>query len=214
MSPIRQRKRPKGIVRPLDPSDPRSIDHPSQRANWLALMRELGRIAAAQEWDRQHGGKMKPKRAVAYARFSNRNLQDVTSIDDQNQVCDKIAKRHNCEIVNRYRDDGVSGTGSLERDGWLALMRAAKAGEFEVVIVESLSRMSRDLADSAGFFKRLDALGIELIDLEGVANTMRVGLSGIMNQEFVKHLGNQLRRKWDGCVTKGQTPASLPMVIA
>ena len=35
---------------------------------------------------------------------------------------------------------------------------------------------------------------------------MRVGLSGIMSQEFVKHLGNQLRRKWDGGVTKGQTP--------
>ena len=36
--------------------------------------------------------------------------------------------------------------------------------------------------------------------------SMRVGLSGIMSQEFVKHLGNQLRRKWDGGVTKGQTP--------
>jgi DNA invertase Pin-like site-specific DNA recombinase len=149
---------------------------------------------------------MKPKRAVSYARFSNPKLQDVTSIDDQFLVCEKIAARNGFEIVKRFRDDGISGTGSLERDGWLALMRAAKAGEFEAVIVESLSRMSRDLADSAGFFKRLDALEIQLVDLEGAATTMRVGLSGIMNQEFVKHLGNQLRRKWDGCVTKGQTP--------
>lgn len=44
-----------GTIRPLDPDDPRSLDHPCQRANWLALMRELGRIAAAQEWERLHG---------------------------------------------------------------------------------------------------------------------------------------------------------------
>jgi hypothetical protein len=48
-------KKLRGIVRPLDPNDPRNPDHPSQRANWLALMRELGRIAAAQEWERLHG---------------------------------------------------------------------------------------------------------------------------------------------------------------
>jgi hypothetical protein len=45
---------PIGAIRPLDADDPRNPNHPSQRANWLALMRELGRIAAAQEWERQH----------------------------------------------------------------------------------------------------------------------------------------------------------------
>jgi hypothetical protein len=44
-----------GVIRDLPADDPRNPNHPNQRANWLALMRELGRIAAAQEWERLHG---------------------------------------------------------------------------------------------------------------------------------------------------------------
>jgi site-specific DNA recombinase len=45
-----------------------------------------------------------------------------------------------------------------------------------------------------------------LIDLEGPLDTMRVGMCGIMNQEFRKHLGNMLRRAWDGRVKQGLMP--------
>lgn len=141
------------------------------------------------------------RKAASYARFSNPTLQDAGSIDDQQLVCQKIARRHDCIIVKEFRDDGISGDGSLHRDGWLELMQAAKRGDFSVVIVESLSRMSRDLADSAGFFKRLARLDIQLVDLSGVADHMRVGLTGIIDQQYLIQLGNNLRRKWDGCIT-------------
>jgi hypothetical protein len=44
-----------GTVRPLDKNDPRNIDHPSHKEKWLVLMRELGRITAARDWEHQHG---------------------------------------------------------------------------------------------------------------------------------------------------------------
>ena len=44
------------IMRPLDPSDPRSLAHPGQREAWLGLARRLGEALAVQEWQRQHGG--------------------------------------------------------------------------------------------------------------------------------------------------------------
>ncbi len=66
--------------------------------------------------------------------------------------------------------------------------------------------MSRDLADSARDFKQIAHRHIDLIDLEGVVNTMRVGMSGVMNQEFRKHLGNMMRRAWDGRVKEGLMP--------
>lgn len=147
------------------------------------------------------------KDAVAYARYST-DRQSARSIDDQFMVCDKIAQQNGYRIVKYYHDAAISGGGTLERDGFQALMRdaAAKDRTFEAVIIESLSRMSRDLADSARDFKRLDYRQIALIDLEGRTNTMRVGMSGIMNQEFVKHLGNMLRRAWDGRVREGLMP--------
>jgi hypothetical protein len=43
-----------GTVKPLDKSDPRNIDHPSHKEKWLVLMRELGRITAARDWEHQH----------------------------------------------------------------------------------------------------------------------------------------------------------------
>ncbi len=36
-------------------TDPRNIDHPSHKEKWLVLMRELGRITAARDWEHQHG---------------------------------------------------------------------------------------------------------------------------------------------------------------
>jgi site-specific DNA recombinase len=147
------------------------------------------------------------KPAVAYARYSNK-LQNARSIDDQFQLCDKIAKQHGYQIVQFFEDRASHGAGTLGRAGWLALMRAATAKErtFDAVIIESMSRMSRDLADSARDFKRIAHREIELIDLEGALNTMRIGMSGIMNQEFRKHLGNMVRRAWDGRVRDGLMP--------
>jgi hypothetical protein len=43
------------IKRPLDPADPRSLDHPGQRQRWLDLARTLGEGMAQFEWSRLHG---------------------------------------------------------------------------------------------------------------------------------------------------------------
>jgi site-specific DNA recombinase len=147
------------------------------------------------------------KQAVAYARYSS-DRQSARSIDDQFLLCDKIAKQNGYKIVKYFDDRAIGGAGTLGRAGWLALMRAvtAKDRTFDAVVIESLSRMSRDLADSARDFKRITHKEIELIDLEGSVNTMRVGMSGIMNQEFRKHLGNMVRRAWDGRVSEGLIP--------
>lgn len=40
------RRVPPAIIRPLAATDPRSPDHPSQRAGWQALAEALGRCAA------------------------------------------------------------------------------------------------------------------------------------------------------------------------
>jgi site-specific DNA recombinase len=147
------------------------------------------------------------KEAVAYARYSSER-QSARSIDDQFALCDKIAAQYGYRIVEYFSDRAIAGSGTLGRAGWLALMRAvtAKDRTFHAVIIESLSRMSRDLADTARDFKRIASRDVELIDIEGPLNTMRVGMSGIMNQEFRKHLGNMMRRAWDGRVDDGLMP--------
>lgn len=98
----------------------------------------------------------KLKGAVAYARYSS-DRQSARSIDDQLELCRKIAKQNGYEIIQYYKDEAIGAAGTLSRAGWLSLMRdvAAKDRRFDAVIIESMSRMSRDLADSARDFKRI-----------------------------------------------------------
>jgi hypothetical protein len=39
-----------GRIRPLDPADARSWDHPCHREQWLALAEALGRSLARRDW--------------------------------------------------------------------------------------------------------------------------------------------------------------------
>jgi hypothetical protein len=41
------------VMSPLDPSDPRSWDHPCHEEQWLALARAVGRTMASKEFDSQ-----------------------------------------------------------------------------------------------------------------------------------------------------------------
>lgn len=47
----------KGIVRELDPDDPRNINHPSHREQWLELARVLGRMDAREDFEHLKAGK-------------------------------------------------------------------------------------------------------------------------------------------------------------
>jgi hypothetical protein len=44
------------IIRSLDPSDPRSLEHPCHRDQWLKLAKSIGRSLADQEWTRRNEG--------------------------------------------------------------------------------------------------------------------------------------------------------------
>jgi hypothetical protein len=55
MQSTKQRKdanrRAAGIVRPLAADDPRNLNHPCHREQWLELARTLGRLEARQEFE-------------------------------------------------------------------------------------------------------------------------------------------------------------------
>jgi site-specific DNA recombinase len=81
------------------------------------------------------------------------------------------------------------------RDGLRDLMEAAKSRKFEILIVESLDRLSRDPEDLAGIYKRLSFAEIELHTLnEGVADGMKIGFRSIMGAAFLKDLADKVRR--------------------
>jgi DNA invertase Pin-like site-specific DNA recombinase len=82
--------------------------------------------------------------AAIYARYSSEN-QRPESIDDQVSACRKLAKLRSLTISDEhiYADQAQSGARS-DRPSLAALMTAAHAGDFDVVLVDDLSRLARD----------------------------------------------------------------------
>ena len=101
------------------------------------------------------------KKAVIYARFST-DLQNERSIEDQVTLCRDYTSREGMNVVEVYEDKARSGGSVMGRDGLLRLLDQAREQSFDVVVVEALDRLSRDMEDLAGIHKRLSFLGIEI----------------------------------------------------
>ena len=149
------------------------------------------------------------KRAAIYARFST-DLQDERSIEDQVTLCRKYSEREGLNIVATFDDRARSGGSILGREGLLALMDKAREHLFDVIIVEALDRLSRDMEDLAGIHKRLSFLGIEIRAVhEGVVNTVLVGLRGLVGQLYREDNAHKVRRGQAGRVGQGLNAGGL-----
>jgi site-specific DNA recombinase len=143
------------------------------------------------------------KRAAIYARFST-DLQNERSIEDQISLCRSYAEREGLAVISTYEDRARSGGSVMGRDGLLRLLDQAREKSFEVVIVEALDRLSRDMEDLAGIHKRLSFLGIEIRAVhEGVVNTVLVGLRGLVGQLYREDNAHKVRRGQAGRISKG-----------
>lgn len=82
-------------------------------------------------------------KAAIYARYSSEN-QSEKSIDDQARVCKRYCSEHELTVSDEhiYVDEATSGS-LVNRPGLQALEKAAENKEFEAVVVDDLSRLSR-----------------------------------------------------------------------
>lgn len=145
-------------------------------------------------------------RAVIYARYSSDHQREA-SIEDQVRLCRERAERDGLTVVEIFSDYAISGGHLKSRPGMVALMEAARAGTFDVLIAEALDRISRDQEDIAGVFKRLRHADISIVTLsEGPVSELHVGLKGTVNALFLKDLADKTRRGQRGRVEAGKIP--------
>jgi DNA invertase Pin-like site-specific DNA recombinase len=147
---------------------------------------------------------MKPRVAL-YARYSS-DLQSAASIEDQLRLCEARAATEGWEIVNTYVDAAISGSSMMLRSGMQNLLQDALGGKFDIVLSESLDRLSRNLHDISGLHKQLESAGVRIFTLsEGEITTMHVGLKDTMSELFLKDLADKTRRGLRGKVENGKS---------
>src|SRR5262249_39641225 len=83
-------------------------------------------------------------KVAIYARYSSEN-QRPESIEDQIRACREVAaaRGYGVDGAHIYRDDAKSGA-LRDRPGLEALLAAARTQQFQAVLVDDLSRLSRD----------------------------------------------------------------------
>jgi site-specific DNA recombinase len=120
-----------------------------------------------------------------YARFSS-DLQREASIEDQVRRCRKFIEQAGGDPgkAQIFSDFAVSGS-SMDRPGFEAMMAAVDAGRIEAIVTEDLSRITRDFADAAFIFKRLQYASIPLL---GVADGIDTSARGAKLSFTVKSL--------------------------
>jgi len=100
------------------------------------------------------------KKAAIYVRVSTRSQ----STDNQEAALMALAEKVGWEVVEVYRDKGVSGAKRREdRPGFKRLHEDATRRSFDVLLAWSVDRLGRSLQDLALFLCELHALRVDLV---------------------------------------------------
>jgi DNA invertase Pin-like site-specific DNA recombinase len=113
------------------------------------------------------------KRAAIYVRVST----DKQTIENQLRELHRIAERRGWDVVQEYRDAGISGSkGREERPGLNEMLKDAQRRRFDVVMAWAIDRLGRSLIDLLSTIQTLEACGVDLyLDQQAIDTTTPAG---------------------------------------
>lgn len=153
-----------------------------------------------------------------YARYST-DQQRPTSIDDQVRMCREVVERLglSSEPIREFSDKALTGTAkhNLKREALQELLAAWDLGEFDLLVTDELSRLTRDGELHADIQRRLETTGVRYISADGLDTNhanwqLMYGLNGIVNQHFIRETRHRVSRTMRGQLERGYmiaTPA-------
>ena len=109
------------------------------------------------------------KKGVIYARYSS-DRQNEQSITGQVDVCKKWAANNDIEIIDIYYDEALTGK-TDKRPAFQKMIKDAKSGKFDYIIVYKLDRFARNRYDSAIYKAQLKKVGVKVVSaMEKIAD--------------------------------------------
>lgn len=147
-------------------------------------------------------------RIAIYCRYST-ELQDETSIEDQTRICRALAKRMGwAEPVSVYADAAISGASRHNRLEYQRMMADLEAGKFDALIIENISRLTRDVEDSAFTMKRAEFHGVKIYPANDNGAPISADMANFqaMMAEMARKQGAQMiHRSMSGLVLGGKS---------
>lgn len=144
-----------------------------------------------------------------YARYSCDKQQD-RSLEDQIRRCREEAQRKGLWVDERhiYTDAAVSGLKD-DREGYQRMMRALSEGRLHVVVVDEISRLTRDGVEQARLAQMLERNArLRLITVDGLDTRdsdwgLRLGIQGLLAQQESHRIRHRVTRGMLGQLQRG-----------
>ena len=145
-------------------------------------------------------------RVAIYARFSS-DRQTEASITDQVRLCKKKIATEKWSLVDVYSDAAVSGTlDEKDRPDYGRMLGDLAQDHFDLILAESLDRLSRDQEHIARLYKHASYFGVKLFTVaDGEINEMHIGLKGTMSALYIKDLSAKTHRGLEGRILAGRS---------
>ena len=142
------------------------------------------------------------KRAAIYARYSAGPRQTDLSIEGQEKVClDYIKSKGYSYTGTMYADKHISGK-TDKRPEFQRMIDDARAGLFDVLVVYSLDRFSRDVYDTAIYKRELKLAGVTV---ESASENIPEGPEGLLMERILEGLAMYYSAELSKKIQRGLT---------
>ena len=149
-------------------------------------------------------------RVATYSRFSS-DLQDRRSIADQQRELHGFAEARGWLVVVDFADEVVSGASLHGRPALADCLAQGRAGLYDAILLESLDRLARSVADTATIQRDLSFHGLKLMTIadNGEVPPLMSAIKSAIAEQFLVDLGQKVRRGMAGRVAEGKIAGGL-----
>ncbi|MGB0969408.1 MAG: recombinase family protein [Mycobacterium sp.] len=156
-------------------------------------------------------------RAAAYMRVSTNAQRERDTIAAQRDQVPTFCEKQGWPLVATFVDESVSGAGALaERRGLAQMLLAAKAGDFDVLVVLALDRLTRDDPQERGIILgQLHRAGVRvaearsglIMDLDSFEGDLLSQLMASMAREERRKIGERTQKGRELAAARGRKPS-------
>lgn len=140
------------------------------------------------------------RKIVFYGRVSTEHEAQLAALENQMQWYDDQAKYHpNWTVLDKYIDEGITGTQAKKRPAFMQMIEDAKQGEFDLIVTREVCRFARNTVDTLVVTRELKNYGVEVYFVEDNIWTMdgdgelRLTIMATLAQEESRKISERVR---------------------
>lgn len=152
------------------------------------------------------------KKAACYCRVSTMKKEQLQSMKMQKQYfTEYCTKNKGLELYDIYADEGISGKSLKNRKAFDQMIKDAKSGLFDVILVKDFSRFARNTVDLLTTVRMLRNIGVAVhfvnYNMSNLGDSeLVITMMGALAQEESAALSKKLKLSKDMTAARGRVP--------